>query len=735
MRNYIPILVLILSTSTIGFSQQTNPNYQEDLYAVNDTVKNKKGEVLKEIIITANQQKSPVTIGKAGIKPMDLPQTTAIISNALIESQQINSVTDLLKNVNGVYIMGTTGGYQEEIASRGSSLSSSNTFKNGIRYFNGMRTEMSGIEKAEFLKGNAAILFGNVSPGGILNLVTKKPKFELGGEAGYKFGSWNTIKPTFDVYNAINKKKTMAFRINGTFEKADSFRKEVNSESFYLNPSFLTKFSTKTHLLIEGDFLKDRRTPDFGAGIINYEIVEIPRDRFLGVSWGYFDAKQASATATLSHELSNNWHLYYISGIRYYQTDLFSNSRPNTSGGIIQPDGTWRRNLQRSEVKDNYFINQLDFKGNFNTGKIGHQLLVGADWEKFKTQTTAYLPLTAANNSGQGYYDEINIFDPYNPSNEPTRPNLDKNTLTTVPVNRFGIYVQDLVSLHKYIKLLAGIRYTYQDTKNSVYSYGTSVNGTPTNYYDDAFSPRIGLVIQPSENHSIFGSFSNSFQTNTGVDVNGNALEPSIINQYEMGVKNKFFDERLFLNITAYQITNSDLAQVSLVNNPTNNANIKELAGETRSQGVEIDVIANPVKGLSILAGYSFNETKYMKSNIYIEGSELRYNPKNTANCNINYKVETGKLKGLNVGLINTYFGQRYAGRSTRLTIPNDTYRLIPLDDYIQVDATLSYTYKKWTIHTKLSNIFNELNYNIHDDNSLNPIAPRNYSVTLNYKF
>ncbi|MCF6132017.1 TonB-dependent siderophore receptor [Flavobacterium wongokense] len=733
MFKSLPLTTMALLISVAAFSQENYRSTPEEYYVLNDTVKNKKGQVLQEVIVTANQQKNPVSVGKSGIKPMDLPQATTVVGAAVIETQQINSITDLLKNVNGVYIMGTTGGYQEEIASRGSALSSSNTFKNGVRYFSGMRTEMSGIERAEFLKGSAAILFGNVAPGGVLNLVTKKPKFEFGGEAGFKLGSWNTFKPTFDVYNALNKSKTLAFRVNGAYEKGDSFRNEVHSESFYFNPSFLAKISKKTQLLIEGDFLKDRRTPDFGAGIINYEIVDIPRDRFVGVSWGYFGARQASATATLTHELSSKWNISYLNGIRYYDTDLFSNARPNSAGSVVQPDGSWNRNLQRNEVKDNYYIQQLDLKGNFNTGKIAHQMLFGGDWEKYKTTTTAYYGLTAANNGGQAFYDNINIFQPYNPAVELPRPDLDKNTLTTVPVNRFGVYIQDLVSLNKYVKLLAGVRYTYQDTRNNVYKYAVGANpatNTPTDNYDDAFSPRIGLVIQPSENHSIFASYSNSFQTNTGVDVNGKNLDPSIIDQYEIGIKNKFFDERLFVNITAYQITNSDLAQASLTV-PT----ARELAGETRSNGVEIDLVANPLKGLSVLAGYSFNETKYRKSNIYIEGSELRYNPKNTANFNINYKFETGKLKGLNLGLINSYFGQRYAGRSTRLTIPNDTYKLIPLEGYIQVDATLSYSYKKWSIHTKWSNVFNELNYNIHDDNSLNPIAPRNYSVALNYKF
>jgi iron complex outermembrane receptor protein len=199
-----------------------------------------------------------------------------------------------------------------------------------------------------------------------------------------------------------------------------------------------------------------------------------------------------------------------------------------------------------------------------------------------------------------------------------------------------------------------------------------------------------------------------------------------------VGIKNKFFKDKLFANVTVYQILNSNLAQQSL---SSSNPSTRELAGETRSQGVELDIVANPVRGLSIIAGYSFSETKYIKSNIFIEGSELRYNPKNTANLSLNYKLEDGSLKGLNFGLISTYFGKRYAGRSTRVTVDNDTFKLIPLEDFFQVDATLAYTYKSFVLRTKLSNVFNELNYNIHDDNSLNPIAPRNYSVALSYTF
>jgi iron complex outermembrane recepter protein len=719
------ITLLTLFVTTVSFSQEHFFNNQTELTIENDTVKIKKYH-LNEVTVEGQNTDKKIYSAKANLDPMDLPQATSIIKIEDLKNQQVVSVSDILKNANGVYIMGTTGGYQEEIASRGFSLSSNNTFKNGIRYYNGMMLETSGLEKVEFLKGSAAMLFGNVSPGGILNMVTKKPKYDFGGEVSFANASFNSYKPTFDVFGSLNQTKTIAFRFNGSYEKADSFRNEVASERFYFNPSFAFKLSNKTNLLIETDYTNDSRTPDFGAGIIDYQIVSIPRNRFLGVSWGKYDSEQFSNTITVSHQFNTNWNIKFVNGIRYYATELFSNTRPNSgANGAVQTNGDWNRSIQQTKAKDNYFIQQVDLNGQFNTGKITHKVLFGGDVENFKTKTTAFNQF--AN------YDTINIFEEYNASAEPTIPTMTKNTLTSAPISRFGIYAQDLISFTKNWKVLAGIRYSYQDTESNVYKFSDGSNNITKNN-DGAFSPRVGLIYQPTKNHSIFATYSNSFELNSGQDENGVGLKPSIVDQYEIGVKNILLKNKLFLNVTLYQIANDRFYQQSLANGNTYSY-IKVLAGEVRSQGVEIDINANPIEGLSIIAGYSFNETKFMDSEYYIPGSQLRYNPKNTANLSANYTIKNGMFKNVNLGLINTYFGQRYAGRSTRTQVSGDSRQLIYLSDYFQTDATLSYSYKRLTLRTKLSNIFNELNYNVHDDNSLNPIAPRNYAIALSYNF
>lgn len=684
-------------------------------------------EQLKEIVVKGyvSQNERIAAIGKLAVKAMDLPISMQTLDRQILENQQVLTMQDVLMNTNGVYIMGATGGYQEEISARGFAFGSTNTFKNGTRFVNSVSPELSGIERVEVLKGSAAILFGNVAAGGVLNLVTKKPKFGFGGEVDFRVGSFGLIKPVFDIYGGIGQGEKVAFRLNGTYQKANSFRQYVQSERFYVNPSLLFKMGKKTELLVEGDYLEDNRTPDFGTGILNYQVIEdYPRARFLGVKWGYTKSKQLASTATLTHRFNENWKLNMTSTYRKFEQALFSTARPNT-GSLIKADGAWVRNIQKSENFDDYWIVEANLNGHFKTGKMSHQFLLGFDTDHFIQKTQAY----AAYNR----YDTLNIFNdlPTNVRND--MPTMTKGNFSNNPTDRYGFYAQDLVSLNENFKLLAGVRYSNQKSKSNVTTIDGKVTTTETPA-EGAFSPRFGLVYQPTQNHSAFVSYSNSFALNTGVDVAGKALPPSITDQYEVGVKNEILKGKMSLNLTVYQIDNNNLAQTSLANGNTN-TNIKELAGHVRSRGIELDFTAKPLPNVNIIAGYSFNETKYIKSNTFVEGSLLRYNPNHTANASVQYQMIEGKKGDFNIGFTSAYIGTRYAGRSTRVQVANDAYRITPVSDYFQFDVTANYTFRNISLRAKLANIFDVLSYNVHDDNSVNPIAPRNFSTTLCVKF
>ncbi|MCR5889735.1 TonB-dependent receptor [Hymenobacter sp. J193] len=710
-----------------------------------------------------SQNDKPTNVGKMPIRPMDLPQAVVTVSQQTLEQQQVLRLSDAIVNVSGIYVTSTTGGTQEELGSRGFAYGSNNTFKNGVRFNNGIMPEASSLESLEVLKGSAAILYGNVAAGGVLNLVTKKPKFERGGSLGLRVGSFGFWKPMVDVYGAVGQSDKVAYRLNTTYERGNSYRDEVKSERVYFNPSLLFKLTPKTTLVLEGDYLNDSRTPDFGIGAINYEIQE-SRTRFLNVPGANNATNQTTATATLSSQLTDVWQVRAVGGFQRYDNELRSASRPVGSGTPGATYGNITRGLQRTETTENYYLAQLDLTGNFRTGFLGHTLLMGADADQYQTETLAYgnPALPSDPKKAITAYDIINILDPNKEIAQPAARLTDfndlvRNQLTLGNTRRAGFYVQDLISISEKLKVLAGLRWSYQETPSDIYYYSTVANndaktaGTlkQNRRFDNAFSPRLGIVYQPIKSTAVFASYSNSFtpQSNTATDLNGQPLPPSIIDQYEVGVKNDLFNGALSANVTAYHIVNSNQVQSVLLNDPrietaVNKINPQELAGEVTSKGIEVDVQSKPYLGWSVVAGYSYNNTAYTNSNIYKNGSRLRYNPAHTANLSLFYTLNSSALKGLTAGVTAYYVGDKLAGRNPREVQPNgqpwptgsDVNKFIAIPNYTLFDASLGYTYERVSLRVKMANLLDELSYNLHDDNSVNPIAPRNFSATLSYK-
>jgi iron complex outermembrane recepter protein len=706
-------------------------------------VLNESAQQLEEIVINDLRGLNEKTtfIGKSNIKPMDLPQSVTVIDAKVLEQQQTQRLSDVLKNVNGVYTMGTTGGTQEEIAGRGFAFGSNNTFKNGIRFNNGVMPETSALESVEVLKGSNAILFGNVAAGGVLNLITKKPKFESGGELSFRMGSFNFYKPSLDIYGAVNNSQHVAYRLNTSYETSDSYRDNVSAERFYINPSFLIRAGDKTSIVVEADYLKDERTPDYGIGAFNYSILDVPRDRFLGVSWQNYQTIQKNISASVTHLINSNWQVKATAGMQRYDNELYAAARPT---GFAKKDSTrLARSLQRTSTNENYYLGQVDLIGSFTTGAIKHNFLFGGDVDMYETSSYAYNIYALQNfpDSISAVYDMINPFNLNAYEQRTDIPRVTLRTLTKTPVSRAGVYVQDLISINEKLKVLAGLRYSYIQTGSKAYTYvngNAELNATQNpGRYDDAFSPRFGIVYQPAKTTSIFASYANSFVLNSGRDVNFNPLKPSTLDQYEVGIKNDFFNGLLAANLTAYQIINSDFTQsvYPQLASPLN-PSAQEVAGEVTSKGLEIDLMTKSFNGFSILGGYSYNETRITesKNDFYKVGSKMRYNPAHTANTSIYYTFHSNsKLKGFNVGVTGFYVADMKAGRSTTKANPN--YKLIDLPNFFLLEVGAGYTFDKLSVRLRVNNILNELGYYAHDDNSINPIAPRQFITTVAYKF
>ncbi|MEY4011998.1 MAG: putative TonB-dependent outer rane ferrichrome-iron receptor precursor FhuA [Bacteroidota bacterium] len=697
-------------------------------------------ETLREIVIVIKESpnKRKVSAVRSGLKPMDIPQSVQTIDNEIIVQQQAIRLSEVIKNANGVYVGSARGGAQESFFSRGYDMSTNNMFKNGFRYNAGSIPEVASLEKVEFLKGGSALLYGNVAPGGILNLVTKTPSFKKGGEIAMQMGSYAFYKPSIDFYGPINK--SIAYRINGSYENSESFRDVVKRARYYINPSLLFNISSRTQITLQGDLMSDNWTPDFGTILIGKQIYNLGRSNYYGALWSNGNTKTASISALVNHSLNKNWKLNFNSSYQNYDRESKGTERIQ----ITNSNGTWSRPLGQNKNLEAILGEQFSVQGDFYTGKIKHQTFSGIDYEN--SVATANTFVFSPTN-----YDTINVFSFDSNNQSTTEPNSTNTQKVNTTTNRFGIYTQDLISFTNQFKMLVGIRWSWQEAQAETYKLTinpvTKTKGAKLK--DEAFSPKIGFIYQPDKNMSIFTSYSNSFTPNTGTTTDLKPIAASIIDQYEAGIKKDFWNGIMSTNITIYQITNSNLAQTAEFKadgvTPNTDTTIKVLNGATKSKGVEIDITAKPFEGMNINAGYSYNDSRYTKTSggngSFIEGDRLVRTPANTANLSFFYTIPTGKYKGLSFGAIGNYIGERFGGwndqyvvnATTKVVTIND--RDIPLTGYTTIDVSAGYTWKKWNILCKLSNVTNELNYTVHENYSVNPIAPRQILTSIKYKF
>lgn len=701
---------------------------------------------LDEVAVTA-YSRTP-TLGKAGLAPLDLPQMTGIVNQVVIESQQISRLGDAIRNVAGVSLTQQRGGVAETFTARGYSIGiaggAGSIFKNGIISNTNGFPEASTLESVEILKGASSLLYGNVSGGMIINMVTKKPRFDFGGEVQMRVGSFGLYKPIVDLYGPIAK--NLAFRVVGTYEKANSYRDVVKTERVYVNPSLQYNLGKKTTILLQGDYLKSNLTPDFGVGSLNQNqdavIPDIPRSRFINVRWAYNNLDQTSGSINVTHSFNDSWKLTVLGGAQQTNVTAFGTGVPNNN---IAANGDWNRTLSRTLTTENNATAQVNLTGRFNTGKIGHQLLVGGDYVAVTNISNSFTITNPSNGSTVTTYDKFNILNPTLYAEGTYIPDARVTTRTTSPSLRTGVYIQDLIALSDKFKVLAGVRWSSQKTVQTTIQNqltGVESRGTAADKTDAAFSPKFALIYQPTRITSAYVSYANNFNINSGVDIYGQVLKPSIVDQYEVGVKNDLFNGRVTANASIYRIRNSDLALTALTKadgTPNTDTNVKEFTGQTTSDGFELDLSTTLSKNFYFIAGYGYNYIRYTKTaqtaGAFIEGERLTNSPAHTANATIFYTFDLPQLRGLKLGASAFYTGDRNGGNNNQYGQTPVFSRLIPLTGFTTVDVTAGYGYRNLSLLVKLSNITNELNYLIHDRYSIMPIPPRQFTATLGYKF
>ena len=615
----------------------------------------------------------------------DIPQSIQVIPQAVLEDQQAIRLNDALRNASGV-VAGSNDPRGQRFIIRG--FDSTSVLRDGFRLTDGATgnsgfPELANIEQLEVLKGPAAILFGSLEPGGVINLVSERPLSEPFYELSFRGGNRTLIEPSVDISGPLTADGRILYRLNTLYRREDYFRDFTTPvERFFIAPVVSFAINERTDLTVELEYRDDERPNDFGLVAVGDEVADIPFDRALG-------DRDASATAEFlrtgyqfEHRFSDAWKLRNSFYYTQYDTSVIVGLGP----GFVEATGTIFSSPTRLDQPTDALELQTNVVGEFSTGSIDHTLLAGVDFYSRRDDGTEARGDTSVVNA-------LNIFDPdYDSLVTPdfdSAPVLLSSEGTT---DGLGIYVQDQISLLDNLKLLIGFRYDSVDQESSSVQFGRFTESTR---FDEAFSPRVGLVYQPIEEISLYTSYSQSFAPNFGNTESGDTLEPEQGEQFEIGTRAALLDGRLVAGLALFNITKQNVATAD-----PNNPLFSVAVGEQRSRGIELDVIGEILPGWNIVANYAYTDAEITEDNDGLEGNQLFGVPEHNFNLWTNYEIQQGDLAGLGFGIGVNFVGERFG----------DNANSFKLDEYFLTNAVIAYQRDNWRAGLNFRNLF-DVNY------------------------
>ncbi|WP_407508763.1 TonB-dependent siderophore receptor [Elizabethkingia anophelis] len=705
-----------------------------------DTLSSKDKEI-EQVELFGERKKQPEgleVITRLPLKTRDQIQSISVISYKVIEDLGGLTVTDVAKNIPGVTQFGSYGGTRESMSIRG--YRGVPVLKNGVQLDSdfrtaGMLTDMQGVESIQVIKGSAAVTQGIGdglgSAGGVINVVTKVPKFINQTNVGFRYGSWDFYRPTLDFQRVLDSKGRVAVRFNGAYQNSNSFRRFINTERIYVNPSIAIRPDDKTEIVMEMDYMHNNTTPDRGTVNLAKGDVEaiynMPGRKFLGFSSDNAKTETFNFSTTASRKLTDKLKLRAAFISSSYQSEIIGAALAPVDRN--NPNQYRNRTLTRSDREDLNKVFQFDFIGaDVMTGFMKHTFQVGFDWKESNVTTTSYKSKNV---------DRINVLEDINnalPGNIDAKnfDLIDKNPIINTKTPTVGLMAQDVITFNRYIKAHLGIRYSRLNGSDKDTSY--------------AWNPSFGIMLSPIENVNVFGSYTSttSLRSSNNVLASGGTVGASTTKQWEAGIKSDWLNERLRFNVTLFDIKTDNLSYEVLTNG--NSTGTYALAGNLKRRGVEVELIGKILPNLQVMTGWAYVDAQYKDSPSFVNGSAPINTPKHSANAWLNYRFNQGILEGLDVGAGIYYVGKRpvddykqtysnAANGHVNGTLPGEKPFKMP--DYTTVDAQLGYALKNgFGVRVFFNNIFDRVGYSSYFRGGyIDQIQPRNFAVQLNYKF
>lgn len=632
------------------------------------------------------------TATKTDTPIMETPVSVQVVPRRVIDDQGTPRVKDALENVSGVRpqpSLGTGGNFIIRGFPNGNRI-----YRNGLGLINGFggidnELDTANVESIEVLKGPAAVLFGRIEPGGLININTKRPMAQPYYSLEQQFGSYNLYRTQWDATGPIFQDSTLLYRFSGAYHNSDSFRDFVSTERVLVNPSLTWRPTPATELTIDIEGLNQDYKADFGIPVIGARPAPIPISRSLDdPNTPLGNLSHALVSTEFSYRFNKSWTLRNRFLALYEHNDsTFINPVPAFGNALRDDNRTLDRNIFSQTGDTEAYTTNLDLTGRLQIWRTRHDILVGFDFTRAHSE---YHPQGDFINPNPAL--AIDIFNPGPSYGIP--PSLFKSTLATsvlapddfslAKLQWYGAYFQDHITLWEKLHILGGGRYDWAERGRG---FGSSFDAASaqlpsTITKDEAFSPRVGVLYQAWPWLSVYGNWTTSFGANNGVSATGKAQPPESGEQYETGLKAALFDQRLGATLAFYHLTKQNILTSDLSTpDPFDSIAI----GEARSRGIEFDTTGQITHNLSLIGSYAYTDSRVTKDFSGLHGKRLSNVPEHSGSLWLKYDfTQHQPLNGLSLG-----FGMYVAGR--RQGDADNTFRL---PGYVRLDALAAYQWK-----------------------------------------
>lgn len=705
---------------------------------------------LSEVTVVGGQNKlankESDYIARLPIKNLENPQVYNVVGKELMKEQVITSFDDALRNAPGVTRLWSSTGRGGDGAGyftmRGFAVQP--TMVNGIAGISNGSPDPADIERIETIKGPSGTLFGSslVSFGGLINIVTKKPYDAFGGEISYTGGTYGLNRVTADINTPLNKDKSAILRTNAAYHSEGSFQDAGFKRSWFLAPSLSYRVNDRLSFLVNTEFysgestnptmvfLNRRRqliakTPDqlgidFTRSFTSNDItLKTPSVNLFGqANYKLSDKWTSQTTVSRSTRRSDGYYSY----VMFLDAGDASVQKPN--------DTLLSRYVTRQYSTTTATDVQQNFIGDFKIGSLRNRLVAGVDFLSQYTQN---------DNAPYILFDLVNAVNPKDPRySQLNRAAVDarlaqekdgqvKNATTNYT---YSAYVSDVLNITDQLIAMASVRVDHFVSKPTK-DYVTGEKGTD-DFSQTSVSPKFGLIYQVVKDKvSLFANYMNGFQNVAPVTQSlpeySGVLKPQQANQFEGGVKLNVFNNKLSMSASYYNILVTNMTRSIDVEKGGNRYNVTIQDGSQRSKGVEVDLIANPLPGLNIVAGYGYNDSKMVESDSSVLGRRpTSAGPEHVANWWVSYTATSGKLHGLGLG-----FGGNY-GSENMITNSKAT-GVFTLPSYTVLNAGVFYQVNAYRLALKMDNLTNKVYYG--GWTTVERMMPRRFSASVAFKF